>query len=427
MVGILTIGVAYSAAPTIDTPLRTGVAAPADAAVVIGVEDYAFLPDVPYAAADALAMYNALVYTRGIPAERVERLVNGNREQILGAVERARTLAAGGQVWITFAGHGAAAPDDGSLLLVGDDAKADPAVFVARSVSLGEILEAAGPRPVLILDTCHAGRGADGSDLVSGARFAVPTEVLEPPGSTRVWTAARPSQVSEGYAAASHGLFTYFTAGALRGWADGELDGVPDGTVTLTEAHAFVTRAIATVHPAGQTPTFSGDDLDWVSADTLEAPPVLSELPRVGGDGSSGVAPIPIPRPASLSTRRHGIAYPVTWQGKGLLADAAGRTISFSELERATKGYSDTDAAARRYESAVKVRSTGAIATVGSLGYGLLIGYLAATQEADYTIYGVTVVAVGGLGLGAWGVGGAMVPKARTRYLDAANAHLAAP
>ena len=41
--------------PDIGAPLRSGASAPQDAAVIIGNEDYARVPDVPYAVADAEA------------------------------------------------------------------------------------------------------------------------------------------------------------------------------------------------------------------------------------------------------------------------------------------------------------------------------------------------------------------------------------
>ena len=49
-------GPAPAATPTVDVPLRSGASSPRDAAVVIGIEDYAFLPDVPHAASDANAL-----------------------------------------------------------------------------------------------------------------------------------------------------------------------------------------------------------------------------------------------------------------------------------------------------------------------------------------------------------------------------------
>lgn len=54
--------------PSIDDPLRTGSKAPADAGIVIGIEDYLRpgVPSVPYASRDAAAFSDFLISTRGI-------------------------------------------------------------------------------------------------------------------------------------------------------------------------------------------------------------------------------------------------------------------------------------------------------------------------------------------------------------------------
>ena len=64
------------------TPARTGAKSPNDAAVVIGVEDYADVQDPPYAARDAEAFRSFLLYPRGVPMSRVQKLVSaqGNRQ-----------------------------------------------------------------------------------------------------------------------------------------------------------------------------------------------------------------------------------------------------------------------------------------------------------------------------------------------------------
>lgn len=265
------------AVPSVDEPRRTGHAG-AGAAVVVGLEDYAFLPDVPYAARDAAVMADALTVTVGLGAERVTHLRTANREQLLAAVTAARDRAGDGPVYVYFAGHGATGPD-GGLRLVGDDAKAEADVFVARSVPVRDVAAAAGPRAVLWLDTCWAGTGRGGEALIPGARFAVPAYAAEPQGD--VWTAASPSEVSLPYEPARHGLFTYFLAGALRGWADGEL-GAADGRVETDEAWAYVQRSLRSVE-AAQAPQRAGVAVTAVlSSGALESGPTLSELPRAG-------------------------------------------------------------------------------------------------------------------------------------------------
>lgn len=314
------------AVPNVDTALVTGHAG-AGAAVVVGIEDYAFLPDVPYASRDSATMSDVLSLTMGLGDTHVTRLSTANREQLLSAVRTARDQAAGGPVYVYFAGHGAAGPD-GSLLLVGDDAKADAEVFVARSVSVPELLSAAGEGAVLWLDTCYAGVGRGGQALIPGARFAVPVYATDT-ASGEVWTAAAPTEVSLPYEPARHGLFTYFLAGALRGWADGVVD-APDGTVTADEAWAYLQRALRSVD-AKQTPQRTGAGAGTWTAGALEAAPAASELPRVAGAISLPTSPPPSatgPAPTSPSIR---LTPPFTRDGR-VARDSAGRAASYDEL-----------------------------------------------------------------------------------------------
>lgn len=427
--------VASAAVPDVDVPLRTGAQAPADAAVVVGIEDYAFLADVPSAGRDARALYHFLVYTRGVPPEKVQLLTGGNREQVLDAVARAKgQLQPGGTLWITYAGHGATNPDDGSPLLVGDDAKTDPSVFVARSVKVKELPKDA----VLLLDTCWAGKGRDGADLVPGTRFAVPAFATAPTAGAMV-TAAQPSQLSEPYPAADHGLFSYFFAGAVRGWADGELDGAPDGAVTLKEAHAFVGRAIATVHPAGQQPTFAGQDRVLVSAPgKLEPAPDLAALPKVG-------APRPGPAPAPLGTPQLGNlgAAPVlgssaswsgaplvpvgkTWSGALSLADArvvtteAGKRLSLADAASATAADPAVARALARTRSDTYSRTYGATL----LGTGVVTAGVTGFLVAQGTSPGILVTGAIPLVPGALMLvaGAAHADRHRRELVDAINA-----
>ena len=95
-----TLALAF-ALPDVDDAVRTGAEAPSDAAVVIGIEDYFMLPDVPHADADARAVRGFLRYTRGVPDARIRMLGKGaNREQILKAVEElAPTVGADGTLY----------------------------------------------------------------------------------------------------------------------------------------------------------------------------------------------------------------------------------------------------------------------------------------------------------------------------------------
>lgn len=249
-------------APPVDDfsePVRSAAEHVSDYAVVIGIEDYFELPDVPYARRDAAVFGDLMTYTRRIPQDRI-RLLNGkaNREQILKAVtEAGAATGPGGTVWVYYAGHGAADPETGERVLVGVDAQADLESFTARSVRLGEITRAAGSGGAhvsLITDACFTGKGRDGMDLIPGKRLVVPAYAPVAIPMVTQWFAAEAGQVSGPLEGKKHGAFTYFTVEALRGAADGELDGQPDGTVQAYEMRAYVTRRLRTAQNFEQVP-----------------------------------------------------------------------------------------------------------------------------------------------------------------------------
>jgi hypothetical protein len=284
--------------PDIDVPLKTGARAEKDAAVVVGIEDYLRIPDVPYAQRDAKAMYDFLVYTRGVPASRVRLLDAGaSREQIADAVRQAGvSVAAGGTVWVYFAGHGAADPSTGERLLLGDDVRSDPAAFSARGVPLSELKALAqkgGGTVNLLVDACYSGVGRGGQELVAGKRFAVPVRPPAPTSTALEWNAASADQMSGPLEAARHGAFTYFAVGAMRGWADGQLDGKRDGKVTAEEANLYVADALRAVQITTQKP-----ELAVASAPAR----VLSSAGEVAPTLTASVAAVPSSAPSALTS-----------------------------------------------------------------------------------------------------------------------------
>lgn len=284
----------------VDTPVRTGATASADAALVIGIEDYAFLPDVPYATRDAQVMRDAFLYTLGVPPDRVKMLTQeASKERISRALQDTVALAeSGGTVWVYFAGHGAASPATGARVWLGVDTMADVDSFQARAVALDELaatVRDAGRHAVLLTDACYTGRGRDGGELVSGARFAVPTYTRTPADTHVVeWSAASENEWSLPLDAERHGAFTWAVAGALRGWADGQVDGTPDGVITLTEANLFVEEALRLRGLDAQHPRLSAADGNVV---LVRAPGRLEARPA---ELASPVAPPTGPAPAAV-------------------------------------------------------------------------------------------------------------------------------
>ena len=278
------LSISAFALPDLSEPVRTSARANEDAAVVIGIEDYFQLPDVPGAVADAKLIVELLAHTRGIPRSRIRVLTSGaSREQILAAVDEVAVLAAGGHAWLYFAGHGAASPSTGERLLLGDDARPDLAVFEPRAVPVAEVsqrLTGSGARAVLLLDTCYTGVDRSG-EAVFDKRFALPTAMLDTGPQALIWTATTPGEWSGVLPGSGHGAFTWAVAGALRGWADTDAD----GSVDAAEASAWVAEALLTLQVRDQHPVMEGSDpASWilVSGDLQPAPELRPEGPEIG-------------------------------------------------------------------------------------------------------------------------------------------------
>ncbi|MFH1463186.1 MAG: caspase family protein [Pseudomonadota bacterium] len=302
LLAIATLAAATAAPlPDIDEPLKAGARAPNDAAVVVGIEDYSYIADVPWATRDAQAFYRALVYTVGVPAGRVRLLDQGaSHEMIREALGQAATQAGrSGRVWFYFAGHGAASSRDGERMILGQDVRADVSAFDSRGLTMGEISQLAGgqgAQVVMVLDTCYTGRDRAGVALVPGGRFVVPAYASRAEPKVVAWTAAGPNEVAKPLDSVGHGVFTYFVIGALRGWADGQLDGTRDGRVTLEEASLYVNDSLAAAQVGHQHPALQADDAaTWV----LSASPKLEAPPEI--DATTADVRAPAPGPASAS------------------------------------------------------------------------------------------------------------------------------
>ena len=287
MISLLTLAWAL---PVIEPAVKTGARQDRDAALVIGVEDYFMLPDVPHADADADAFRDFLIYTRGLPEGRVRRLGRGaSREQIEAAVqELGSSVGRDGTMWVYFAGHGATDPTTGERVVLGADTQADAASFQARAVRVATLRDGAlrgGGRAVLVFEASFSGLGQGGASLGGGVSAATPSATSH--ARALEWTAAGAGEWTSPVSGAPHGAFTWAALGALRGWADGQRDGVRDGAVTAEEAQLYVGEALRKVGLTDQHPTLSGDARSWTLSTGNEPAPDLAREPAAAAAPTS--------------------------------------------------------------------------------------------------------------------------------------------
>jgi len=232
-----------------------------DAAVIVGIDEYAFVAHVPGATRNAGDWVTYLTESRHVPIDHVQLLrnVQGTREGILKAASQAaKQVQPGGTLWFVFIGHGAPGPTGSDGLLVGADAQQTADSIFARSVPQGELLGrlAAGPASahrVLVVDACFSGRTAQGESIAAGLQPMLAVRDAPVSGAT-VLSAGGADQFAGPLPGTARPAFSYLVLGALRGWA-----AEPNGDVTASDAVAYARLVLRTL-PLGRTqePRLSG-------------------------------------------------------------------------------------------------------------------------------------------------------------------------
>ena len=227
-----------------------------DAALVVGIEDYIFAPDIPGAKQNAGDWWRYF-RSRNIPFENTQLLTSheGTKESILNAAQKAaEKVQAGGTLWFVFIGHGAASMDGETGLLVGSDAQQNPQSLESRSVrqnDLDDIFSRSNAaRIVIILDACFSGRTPGGGMLIPGLQPLVRPAQMAQGGRIVRLTAAAADEYAGPLPFGNRPAFSYLLLGALRGWADANRDGNVDAAEAISYA-----RNVLNVLEKGRTQT----------------------------------------------------------------------------------------------------------------------------------------------------------------------------
>ncbi len=265
-----------------------------DAAIVVGIEDYAFVQDVPGATRNADDWFSFLVHSRGVPPTNVLLLrdAEATRESIFSAAKEASEIVgAGGTLWFVFIGHGAPSSDGRDGLMLGVDVQQTATSVYARGVSRVELLtgleRGRQERTVAVLDACFSGSNRDGSALVPGLQPLIPAYASDAIGNSLVLTAAQSDQFAGPLPGADRPAFTYLLLGALRGWADND----QDEEVTVGEALRYAQGALRlVVNDRTQRPQLIGGGEDVVLSFGSEEGPDLADM-ALRKEARLGVSP----------------------------------------------------------------------------------------------------------------------------------------
>ncbi len=295
-----------------------------DAALVVAVEDYAYLPDVVGAGELGVAWYLYLGKVRQVPMVLLLKDGEATPNKIRNALDAvAQRVKPGGRAWVVFIGHGSPSEDGKDGALVAVTAQPDQVDFFPHTLTQQEVLQRLGKAavgvepPVLVVDACYNGTDFHGKTLVKGAQFAVNSEILEVKEAT-VLTAGRARDIAGPLPGAERPAFSYLLLGAMRGWGDANGDGV----VTSDEAVQYAQDALLMLDSGRQQkPQASGTSQPLtakIAHSKLEKGPDLMDIKLRLGQKEPAAKPatvrkeespalVPVEKPGRLQTELDAI------------------------------------------------------------------------------------------------------------------------
>lgn len=252
---------------------------PYSVAVVIGVEQYNFLPAAPYAAHDAdlisryfkvlLGVDKVVVHTNNeVTGFFFENLFNAEEGELARVIEKDKT-----DLYVYYSGHGISSADGTEMYMLPADCKKK--LIGKQGYSLNTLFEELAKLPTrsttVFVDACFSGSGKfsqSGSPLnLSGIKGVRVKPLLVQPWlqntGFRVFTSSSANQPSLVLDEVQTGLFTYFLALGLKGAADLN----EDGHLTANELHQYIdTKVVENSKKIyqEQTPEFYGNGSSFI-------------------------------------------------------------------------------------------------------------------------------------------------------------------
>ncbi len=225
---------------------------PKDWGLIIGIEDYAYLPTVEYARKDALIVKDYFIKVFGVPEENIISLIDSNatKARMEGYLKQyiPSNVGKGSTLYVYFAGHGAPDMEKGDPYLVPHDG--DTKFIEQTGYKLTDFYQDLDnldiQRVYVFLDSCFSGVAARAAEMLTkGARPALVhvKDVSLHSDAVVSLSAASGGQMSNIYAETKHGLFTYFLLRALKGEADAD----DDSWISVKEIFEYVKSHVTRV------------------------------------------------------------------------------------------------------------------------------------------------------------------------------------
>lgn len=192
-------------------------------ALIIGNENYRFVPGVPFAIHDARVFSEYCEKALGVPAENIHVCEDATKQLImedeLGWLESINDKSSKHLI-VYYAGHGV--PDtkerNKAYLLPTDVRGTKPENGISLDDFYGKLGELSFKQTSVFLDACFSGINRDNESVNEGLRGVeiVAEEGEISSGNMVVFSAAQGNETAQGFQEQGHGLFTYYLLKELQ-------------------------------------------------------------------------------------------------------------------------------------------------------------------------------------------------------------------
>ena len=250
----------------VDLPPKTRMNNPNALGVVIGIENYQYVPDATYAYNDAEVFREYLSETLGFKKQRIKIATNSKATQ----AEMNKLLWPNGwlsrnivkgksDVVVYFSGHGIANSKDNNTGILPFDVDPNYAIGLPLKELYYNLSKMGAKTVTVYLDACFTGQTRDSKMLIADARpIIISPKKDSVPSNVTVFSASTGSQISGAIKEKEHGLFTYYL---LKGMS-GDADINKDKSIQINELSSYVSKNVkdqAAINGREQTPELQGD------------------------------------------------------------------------------------------------------------------------------------------------------------------------
>ena len=172
---VLMLNAAFATSwPSFDEPVQMkGYDASKDAALIVAIEDYAYVSDIEGAVKNGEDWYNFFTKSLNLNPLNVRELYDDEADKISIQAEAeyiGQKVGEGGRVWFVYIGHGAPSKDGTDGLLLPTGVKQTPNHIYGLGIPQSELLKTLmsdGASPIAIIDACFSGRDSSGAPIAS--------------------------------------------------------------------------------------------------------------------------------------------------------------------------------------------------------------------------------------------------------------------